>query len=82
MCRRALAGDLPHFQALNYAQGSLRAGRSSTGKPAGRGKPHPRASWTEFEECMDMLSRAGTIRSTGCTAVPFTCPREAAHARA
>jgi hypothetical protein len=29
-----------------------------------------------------MLARDGTIRSTGCTAVPFTCPREAAHARA
>jgi hypothetical protein len=29
-----------------------------------------------------MLARDGTIRSTGCTAAPFTCPREAAHARA
>jgi hypothetical protein len=29
-----------------------------------------------------MLARDGTIRSTGCTAAPFTCPREAANARA
>jgi hypothetical protein len=49
-------------------------------EPAGRGQPHPWASWTEFEECMDMLARAGTIRSTGFTAAPFSCPREAAHA--
>jgi len=29
-----------------------------------------------------MLARDGTIRSTGCTAAPFTCLREAAHAPA
>ena len=89
ICRGALAGYLPHFQALNCAaprtrggtaRGSLRAGRSSTGETAGRGQPHPRARWTEFEEWMDMLARAGIIRSTGFTAAPFTCPREAAHA--
>jgi len=27
-----------------------------------------------------MLARAGTIRSAGFTAAPFSCPREAAHA--
>jgi hypothetical protein len=27
-----------------------------------------------------MLARTGTIGSTKCTAAPFTCPREAAHA--
>ena len=41
----------------------------------------PAASWTEFEECMDMVARAGTW-STRLTAVPPACPREAAHARA
>jgi hypothetical protein len=28
-----------------------------------------------------MLARAGRIGCTGFTAAPFTCPREAAHAR-
>jgi hypothetical protein len=28
-----------------------------------------------------MLARAGTPGCTGLTAAPFTCPREAAHAR-
>jgi len=45
------------------------------------GHPHPQVSWTEFEECMDMVARAG-IWSTRLTAVPPACPREAAHARA
>ena len=41
----------------------------------------PAASWTEFEECMDMVARAGAW-STRLTAVPPACPGEAADARA
>jgi len=34
---------------------------------------------TEFEECMDMVARAGAW-STRLTAVPPACPGEAGHA--
>ena len=33
------------------------------GEPAGHGAVAPWVSWTEFEECMDMMPRAGIIRS-------------------
>ena len=49
------------------------------GVPAGRGRTAPAGERTEFEECMDMVARAGTW-SARLTAVPPACPGEAAHA--
>jgi len=45
------------------------------------GATAPAGELDRVEEWMDMLARAGTIGCTRFTAAPFTCPREAAHAR-
>ena len=45
------------------------------------GATAPVGELDRVEEWMDMLARAGTTGCTGLTAAPFTCPREAAHAR-
>jgi gamma-glutamyl:cysteine ligase YbdK (ATP-grasp superfamily) len=65
-----------HGKGLAWERGGHQPKLRAAGSRA-RGR-----AWTEFEECMDMLARAGTIGSTGYTAAVFTCPREAAHARA
>jgi carboxylate-amine ligase len=67
----ALAVYLPHFLALT-ASSPFWNGRD-TGLASSRavifgglptaGPPHPLADWSEFEEYMDTLLRAGTIRS-------------------
>jgi carboxylate-amine ligase len=67
----ALAVYLPHFRPLT-ASGPLR-GRHTAGLASGRAvifggppaaaPPHLSADWSEFEEYMDTLLRAGTIRS-------------------
>jgi glutamate---cysteine ligase / carboxylate-amine ligase len=67
----ALAAYLPHFLALTASSpfwGGLDTGLASSravifgGLPTA-GPPHMLADWTEFEEYMDTLLRAGTIRS-------------------
>ena len=67
----ALAAYLPHFLALTAS--SPYWGGHDTGLASSRavifgglptaGPPHLLADWTEFEEYMDTLMRAGTIRS-------------------
>jgi carboxylate-amine ligase len=67
----ALAGYLPHFLALTAS--SPYWGGHDTGLASSRavifgglptaGPPHLLADWSEFEEYMDTLLRAGTIRS-------------------
>lgn len=67
----ALAAYLPHFLALTSS--SPYWGGQDTGLASSRaivfgalptaGPPHLLADWTEFEEYMDTLLRAGTIRS-------------------
>lgn len=67
----ALAAYLPHFLALTAS--SPYWGGQDTGLASSRaivfgalptaGPPHLLADWTEFEEYMDTLMRAGTIRS-------------------
>jgi glutamate---cysteine ligase / carboxylate-amine ligase len=67
----ALAAYLPHFLALTAS--SPYWGGHDTGLASSRavifgglptaGPPHMLADWTEFEEYMDTLMRAGTIRS-------------------
>ncbi|MEZ0072781.1 glutamate--cysteine ligase [Planotetraspora sp. GP83] len=67
----ALAAHLPHFLALTSS--SPYWGGQDTGLASSRaivfgslptaGPPHLLADWTEFEEYMDTLKRAGTIRS-------------------
>lgn len=67
----ALSAYLPHFLALTAS--SPYWGGQDTGLASSRsivfgalptaGPPHPLADWTEFEEYMDTLLRAGTIRS-------------------
>lgn len=67
----ALAAYLPHFLALT-ASSPFWSGQD-TGLASSRavifgglptsGPPHPLADWSEFEEYMDTLLRAGTIRS-------------------
>jgi carboxylate-amine ligase len=67
----ALAAYLPHFLALT-ASSPFWSGQD-TGLASSRavifgglptsGPPQPLANWTEFEEYMDTLLRAGTIRS-------------------
>ena len=67
----ALAAYLPHFLALTAS--SPYWGGHDTGLASSRaiifgglptaGPPHMLADWTEFEEYMDTLLRAGTIRS-------------------
>lgn len=67
----ALAGYLPHFLALtasspywNGQDTGLASSRAIVfgGLPTS-GPPQPLTDWTEFEEYMDTLLRAGTIRS-------------------
>jgi carboxylate-amine ligase len=67
----ALAAYLPHFLALTASSpfwGGHDTGLASSravifgGLPTA-GPPHLLADWTEFEEYMDTLMRAGTIRS-------------------
>ncbi len=67
----ALAAYLPHFLALTASSpfwGGHDTGLASSravifgGLPTA-GPPHMLADWTEFEEYMDTLMRAGTIRS-------------------
>ncbi|MQA95021.1 MAG: glutamate--cysteine ligase [Streptosporangiales bacterium] len=67
----ALSAYLPHFLALTAS--SPYWGGHDTGLASSRsivfgslptaGPPHQLADWTEFEEYMDTLLRAGTIRS-------------------
>src|SRR6202042_2656572 len=67
----ALAAYLPHFLALTasspYWSGQDRGLASSRAIVFGglppSGPPQPLADWSEFEEYMDTLLRAGTIRS-------------------
>jgi carboxylate-amine ligase len=67
----ALAGYLPHFLALtasspywNGQDTGLASSRAIVfGGLPNSGPPQPLTDWTEFEEYMDTLLRAGTIRS-------------------
>lgn len=67
----ALAAHLPHFLALTSSSpfwGGKDTGLASSraivfGSLPTAGPPHLLADWTEFEEYMDTLLRAGTIRS-------------------
>ncbi len=67
----ALAGYLPHFLALtasspfwNGQDTGLASSRTVIfGELPTAGPPHRLADWSEFEEYMDTLMRAGTIRS-------------------
>src|ERR1700730_10496699 len=67
----ALAAYLPHFLALT-ASSPFRSGHDAGLASSGAvifgglptsGPPQPLADWSEFEEYMDTLLRAGTIRS-------------------
>jgi carboxylate-amine ligase len=67
----ALAAYLPHFLALTASSpfwGGLDTGLASSraiifGALPTAGPPHRLADWNQFEEYMDTLLRAGTIRS-------------------
>lgn len=88
----APALGLPRSQALICAESVAGHGTGSFGqavvgggtKLRAAGATAPAGELDRVEEWMDMLARAGRIGCTGFTgftAAPFTCPREAAHAR-
>jgi hypothetical protein len=85
----APALGLPRSQALICAESVAGHGTGSFGQAVVGGGTNLRAAGAtapageldRVEEWMDMLARAGRLGCTGFTAAPFTCPREAAHAR-